>query len=371
MKNKSQIKLISEGNTEILVYHKNKTLKGPMEKGNYPFYNPSMELNRDLSIALNQWLIDNNKKSINILDGLAASGIRGIRFSNELEGSFEVHINDWSEDAYKLILENIKKIGSKNIIATNKNINVLLNEKKFDYIDIDPFGSPVYFIDSAIRSIKNNGVIACSATDSATLCGVYPKVCYRRYGSIPFHSSNMHEIGLRILIGFIARQSGKYDKGIRPILCYSTDHYFRIYVKIIKGVKKANETLKKISSLNTKDCFYNIKKNQKIGPLWMGEIGNKNIIKDILSYTLLKKLNTKNKLVKLLDLLENESDLLPFFYKTDDIASNLKKSTPNIKYLFQSLNEKNYYAIKTHFSDIGFKTNAPIEEIEYIFSRGG
>ena len=74
------------------------------------------------------------------------------------------------------------------MVATNKNLNVLLSENRFDYIDIDPFGSPVGFVDSAMRSIKNGGVVACTATDTAALCGVYPRVCQRRYGAIPFHN---------------------------------------------------------------------------------------------------------------------------------------------------------------------------------------
>jgi len=367
MNNESHIKLISEGSTEVFTFIKKKTKKGPAAKGNYPFYNPSMELNRDLSVALNQWFIDNCKNSVNILDGLAASGIRGIRFANELEGNFSLYINDWSENAYNLIIKNIQNNHFNNIFPTNKNLNVLLNEKKFDYIDIDPFGSPVYFIDSAVRSINKNGIIACTATDTATLCGVYPKVCFRRYGAYSFHSNNMHEIGLRILIGFLAREAAKYDKGIEPIISYSTDHYFRVYIKIIKGVQYANESLKKILSLNSKDYFYNVKNSQKIGPLWMGETGNKSIIKKLITYIFNKNLNTKNKLLKLIDLLEKESDAAPFFYMTDSIASYLKKSSPNMNYLFQKINEKGYYAIKTHFSNIGFKTNAPIDEIENIF----
>ncbi len=367
MINESNEKLINEGITELYAFIQKKTKKGPATKSKYSFYNPSMELNRDLSIAFNQWFIDNSKESIDILDGLAASGIRGIRFANELNGKYKIYVNDWSDYSYKLILKNIKKNILKNIIPSNKNLNVLLNEKKFDYIDIDPFGTPVYFIDSAIRSIKKNGIIACTATDTATLCGVYPKVCYRRYGAYSFHSNNMHEIGLRILIGFFAREAAKYDKGIKPIIGYSTDHYFRLYIKILNGVRYANESLKKNMLINTTDYFYNTKNNKKIGPLWMGNIGDKDIIKKLIQYVLNKELNTRNKLLKLLDLLEKESELIPFFYTTDSIASYLKKSSPNMDYLFKKLNEKGYYAIKTHFSNIGFKTNAKIEDIEKIF----
>jgi len=255
------------------------------------------------------------------------------------------------------------------IYPSNKNLNVLLNEKKFDYIDIDPYGSPIYFIDSAILNILKDGIIACTATDTASLCGVYPKVCYRRYGAIPFHSKYMHEIGLRILLGYIGKEAVKYDKGIKPIISYSTDHYFRIYIQVIKGIKKANESLKQIYSINTKDYFYNIPKNQKIGPLWMGEIGNKNIIKKIIPYIFIKQFKSKYELLKLLELLEEESNAKPFFYSSDEIASKLKKSTPKLNYIFKKLNKKGYYAIKTHFSEMGFKTDAPINEIKNIFIK--
>ena len=39
-----------------------------------------------------------------------------------------------------LIEKNIEKHNLKNIIACNNNLNVLLSEDKFDYIDVDPFG---------------------------------------------------------------------------------------------------------------------------------------------------------------------------------------------------------------------------------------
>jgi len=193
------VECITEGKTEVLVFKDKLTKKGPGSKNKVPFYNPTMELNRDLSILINQWLVNNNEKPMHILDGLAASGIRGIRLANELEGDFDVTINDWSEDAYALIKKNLERCGLKNVVASNRNLNTLLSEERFHYIDVDPFGSPVYFIDSAIRGIYNNGIIACTATDTATLCGVYPKVCLRRYGVRSFHSLVMHEIGLRIL----------------------------------------------------------------------------------------------------------------------------------------------------------------------------
>lgn len=366
MKKTSKTTIISEGLSEILVYKIKKADKGPASKENFPFYNPSMQLNRDISIIVTQWLVNNSEKGINLLDGLAASGIRGIRFSTELEGNFEVIINDWDEKSYELIKKNINKSGKKNIRVEKQNLNTLLSQEKFHYIDIDPFGSPVYFIDSAMRSIQNLGIIACTATDTATLCGVYPKVCNRRYGAVPFHSNVMKEIGLRILIGYLCRAAAVYDKGIMPILCYTTDHYFRIYTRIISGVNNANKSIEKMQIIKKDNKIGYEKINKDIGPLWMGKLGNQRIIQELMTILFEKQLNTKNQVWKLFDLLGEESIAPVFFYTTDNLASNIKISPPKIITIFEKIKNKNYDIYRTHFANNGFKTNAPFNEIKKI-----
>jgi tRNA (guanine26-N2/guanine27-N2)-dimethyltransferase len=362
--NKAQI---IEGKTKILVYKSKKTKKGPAAKDNLPFYNPSMELNRDLSVIFCQWFVNDRKKHFNLLDGLAASGIRGLRFANEVVGDFEITLNDWNTDAYELIKKNIEKLKLNKVKALNINLNTVLSEEKFDYIDIDPFGSPIYYIDSAMRSICKDGIIAVTATDTATLCGTYPKVCLRRYGALPYHSFAIKEIGLRILLGLICREAGKYDKGIKPIVSYCTDHYFRAYVQIINGTGRANDSMNNYSTVNSNDLFSSEKEHIDIGPLWTGKIQNKKIIMNLRTMLFNKQLNTKNELWKLLDLLEEEADGPNFYYETDKLASIFKKSPPKMELLFKRLREKGYNVYRTHFSHTGFKTNSPQLEIEKVF----
>ena len=366
--NKNQlIENVVEGGTNILVYKSKKSKKGPGLKDDFPFYNPAMELNRDLSILICQWLIDNSKKKLNILDGLAASGIRGLRIANEVCGEFNIIVNDWNPKAYDLAKKNIKNLNLKNIVAFNRNLNSLLSDNKYDYIDIDPFGSPVYFIDSAIRSICNEGIIACTATDTAALCGTYPKVCLRRYGAISYHSIVMKEIGLRILLGLICREAGKYDKSIKPLVCYCTDHYFRIYVQILNGTGRANDSMKNFKIIKSKNLFSPKNENIDIGPLWTGKLENKKIITELITMLFERKLNTKKELWKLLDLLEEEADAPNFFYTTDKMASLLKKSPPKMEVVFERLKQKGYIVYRTHFNSTGFKTNATISEIEKVY----
>jgi tRNA (guanine26-N2/guanine27-N2)-dimethyltransferase len=362
----NSIESITEGKTKIFVFKNKFSGKGPGSRDKLPFYNPAMEINRDLSILINQWFINNNSFKVHILDGLAASGIRGIRFANEIDGDFFITINDWSENAYDLIKKNLDVHKFSNVIGVNRNLNVLLSEERFHYIDIDPFGSPVYYIDSAIRSIHNKGIIACTATDSATLCGVYPKVCLRRYGISSFHSPIMHEIGLRILLSFICREAAKYDKGIEPIVCYYYNYYFRVYFRVINGVDYANKSINNLKLININSLYSNDKYHE-IGPIWLGKTQNKRVICELRTILSKKLLNTKNYLWKFLDLLENESDAPAFFYASDYIASKLKISPPKMEYIFKKLEGIGYDVYKTHFCNTGFKTNAPFEEIKKIF----
>ena len=359
--------LVKEGTTELFVYKKETSAKGPSIRDQTPSYNPSMELNRDVSILVNQWLLNTSTKHVHIMDGLAASGIRGIRLAHELNGDFEVTINDWNDQSFSLIQQNIKKTSLQNISVFQRDLNGLLSERRYNSIDIDPFGSPVYFIDAAVRSVYNKGIIACTATDTAALCGVFPKVCYRRYGAWPLHCPSMHEIGLRILLGFLCREAAKYDRGIEPLLCYTADHYIRLYVQINNGKNAANTSMAQFFSIPARDVPLSKENTTLVGPLWLGKLQKKPVLQEIRTILSTKELNTKNMLWKLLYLLEEEADAPPFFYTTNDLSSLLKQSPPTMEHIFERLRNKGFVVTKTHCTPTGFKTNAPLDVITEVF----
>lgn len=41
----------------------------------------------------------------------------------------------------------------------------------WDFIDVDPFGSCLPFLEAAVAGVKDGGVLAIAATDLAVLCG--------------------------------------------------------------------------------------------------------------------------------------------------------------------------------------------------------
>jgi tRNA (guanine26-N2/guanine27-N2)-dimethyltransferase len=359
--------LIKEGTTELFVYKNKASVKGPSIRENAPFYNPAMELNRDVSVLVNQWLLNTSAKHVHILDGLAASGIRGIRLAHELSGDFEITINDWNDQSVALIQQNIQKNQLENVSVFERDLDGLLLERRYHSIDIDPFGSPVYFFDAAVRSVYNKGIIACTATDTAALCGVFPQVCFRRYAAWPLHGPSMHETGLRILLGCLCREAAKYDRGIEPLLCYTTDHYIRVYVQIHNGKSAANASMAQYSSITAKEVPLSQESTTLVGPLWLGKLQKKTAIQEIRSLASTKILNTKHLLWKLLDLLEGEADAPPFFYTINDLSSLLKVSPPTMQHIVEQLKSKGFLVTRTHCTPTGFKTNAPLDIVTEVF----
>ncbi len=360
---------IVEGTTSAYVPKQETKQKGPGKKQGLPFYNPAMELNRDFSIALVQWFIQTaKKKHVSLLDGLAATGIRGIRFVHELSGSFDVTINDWSKEAYAVILKNAAYTKSDLLCCTHEDLNQLLLKQSFDYIDVDPFGSPVLFIDAAMKSINHQGILAVSATDTAALCGVYPKVCKRRYGADSYHGSEMHEIGLRILLGFLAREAAKHDYGIQPILSYKTDHYFRLYLQVLHNVEWANRTAHHIQCIPRSALFpYDSTDDSTVGPLWTGKIHSKENIKEIKKIVEKKQLGSKKKMLKLLSIFEEEAEAPMGYFTTDDLGSLVHCSPPKLDQLWNTFRRKKIPIYKTQFNPTGFKTPASIQEVKDLY----
>ncbi len=365
------------------------------------FYNPAMKLNRDISIAL----INNiNQTQLKIADPLAGSGIRSIRFLLELKKKKikSISINDINKKAVNAIKNNLKlnKINykSKKISINSKDANAfLLNSSGFDYIDIDPFGSPIPFLDSAVKHLARNGILAVTATDTAALAGTYPETCQRKYWATPLRNHLMHEVGLRILIRKIQLIAMQYEKALTPILSYSKDHYYRIFFQAQKSNKACDKILAehkyvlycpfcltlKASGANQAIC--NKIKNKTInkiaaGPLWTGNLFDKNLINKIynsLNEKILKDFFTKqypqikqtNEIKNFIQTLKEESKVNTIgFYDLHLLAKKSKKQIPKTEIIIKRLKQNNFKASKTHFSPFAIKTTARPEQIIRLFS---
>ncbi len=353
---------IREGETDLLVPKHEKNL-GPKSSRSKVFYNPSMEINRDICISfLKTWCKGNER----ILDGMAASGARGIRIGNEVKCG-KIVINDVDKDAFELIKKNIALNELENVFPSQEaiEIKVLENRYEYDYIDIDPFGTPVPYYPSAVKSISNRGVIAVTSTDTAPLCGTYPKVCQRRYSSASINNWCCHDIGLRILIGFCVREAARYDKGATPLLSYYNGHHFRTYLQIIEGAKRGNQAIDKLNKFYFDELgwYKEDKKDKKglkqAGPLWSGKLFSKKVLKDLEP---VGKLDEGT-----ISLWNSEYGMPPFFYDSNTIGSYFKIAPPSMKELQEKIQNFGFRVSRTHFKPTGLKTDAEVSDIKNIF----
>ena len=365
---------VREGLARILVPKAERIYDAPV------FYNPVMALNRDLSVLALRVL-----KPKRVLDALSATGIRGIRYALETPAE-EVWLNDISGEAFELILKNLKLNlgikgkplsdkrvifeGEKTLVANHDDANRLMAEKfrYFDFLDLDPFGSPVEFLDTSLRSVKRRGVLAVTATDTGVLCGAYRNACRRKYLAEPIRGELCHESGLRILIGTVVRYAVKYDLGVDVLLAYYRDHYFRAFLRLKSGAKKADRSLSNLGYLWQEesgrfayDMGFLPSKARAFGPMWLGPLKDRDFMEG-LKKELREFEPSHRKTGPFVELLVNEFDV-PFHYDTHALARRNGLEVVKVSEVIEKLKELGYSASRTHFSPTAIKTDAPFEEV--------
>jgi len=329
-------KLIQEGQAKTYIPKATKISKKlPV------FYNPLMALNRSISVLV---LKNIPNKNMQIGLPLAGTGIRGIRLLKELPKNKIkfIYFNDHSKNAVNLIKKNLalNKIKSRFKLFNHDANLFILENKGFDYLDIDPFGTPNPFLDSAVKALSRNSILAVTATDTAPLAGTYPAACKRKYWASPLLDSNKHETGLRILIRKIQLIAAQYEKALTPILSYYHEHYFRVFFRCEKGKTKVDKII------NQHGMFNNA------GPLWLGKLWDCKLVNKIAKQTELKIIKTISKECKI---------NIVGFIDIHKFCKKHKLKIPKTETLLKKIK-----AAQTHFSPTGIRTKITENKLKKI-----
>jgi tRNA (guanine26-N2/guanine27-N2)-dimethyltransferase len=366
---------VIEGQTKLLV--PGELLMGRIERRPV-FYNPKSRLSRDVTCSVARALKKGRKTRF--LDLLAGTGARGIRVANE--AGWDVQLNDVNPMTMEAMRKNAE-LNDLHVEISNQEGNLLMrmNPRVFDFIDIDPYGSPAPYLDSAISTVRRNGLIAFAATDTATLHGLYPKTCLRRYSALSLRCEFSKELGLRILLGYAARRAAEHFKGIDCILSHATRHYFRAYLRIIPGIHAADASLDNMgylyycsSCLDRRSEHGLVPKERRCkcggeygisGPIWLGRLFDGELCNAALEKS---RYLADAEVEKLLSMLANELDV-PFYYDIHLLSSKMKISAPKMETTIQRLESYGFEARRTHFSPTAIKSNAGIEDVKRALMR--
>jgi tRNA (guanine26-N2/guanine27-N2)-dimethyltransferase len=388
---------VEEGRIRILVPKLRAFIKTPSEyaPSKAPvFYNPVMELSRDIAVLALQSYQKMVNREISVCEPLTGSGIRGLRFAAEAKGIRKVLINDINQKAFQLANYNVQNSAlGERITVLNEDANCLLGcygapRKRFDVIDIDPFGSPVPYLDSAVKALRNGGLLALTATDLASLCGVYPKACIRKYGGKPLRAEYCHELAVRLLAGCLATTAAKYDIGVNVIFSHSSAHYIRVYAIAEYGAKKADESIKDMGYiLHCFNCFhretakkpFSIEHSGKCsqcgstlsvaGPLWLGKIFNKEFCELMEQKAKQNKFRLGERIRRMLALTRIEAEAPITYYVIDKLCDALGLPAPPTKRVVQALSECGFKACLTHFNPRGIRTDASAMDMKELLRK--
>lgn len=197
-------------------------------------------------------------KPVRILEGMAASGLRAIRYARELDDVGCVVANDLDPTAIASIARNVEFNAAHSAEAANRvrvvvpsagDVRMLMmqHEKMFDAVDLDPYGTPSTLLDGAVQTVADGGLLLVTATDMAVLCGNNGEVCWTKYGAYPHRAKYCHEQAVRILLGSIDAAAGKYKRHIVPVMSVSVDFYIRCFVRVYTSAQQAKLAPTKVS----------------------------------------------------------------------------------------------------------------------------
>lgn len=354
-----------EGEAEIFVPDQSITRKAEA------FYNPAMEYQRDLTVSALRVYQKTSGKKLSVCDPLAGTGVRSIRIAKEAGNIENILVNDANPKAFAIIKKNVKRNGLEDVEVSNKNANVLFLERtrEFDYVDIDPFGSPLNFIFNAGYALKPRSFLACTATDTGALCGSFPSACFTRYGIRVVKTDFFKETGVRTLTTAIMLELSKHGMAFEPVYSHA-NHYFRVMGLVRRSKSALSAQAKQIKFfVYCRACLYRSftmtgtcpecgERIHILGPLWTGKIKENGFCKKMLD-----DLRSRNyRETKEINACLHEIDE-PFYYDLHRIFKLLKRTPRRIDDVTGNLKKRGYKVSRTHLCGTGIKTDAPYEKV--------
>lgn len=338
------------------------------------FYNPNQVLNRDLTLAVLRAYRDRDPNVISYLDAMAASGVRGLRAAAD---GWEATMCDRNPKAVELCRQNLDVNGLDGTVV-HADANAHIHEQTYDIIDIDPFGSPMPFADSAFSSARR--LVCVTATDTAPLCGAHFNAGVRRYDAVPRNTEYHPEMGLRVLISALARTAARYDRAITPLLSHATRHYVRGYFALEEGAQVADAALEQLGYLHhCEDCLYrtddsgrfvtersqcpNCGSNRIVtaGPIWLGQTSDETFLTAV-DTNIDDTLEDPSAVADLVNSLQEELSY-PTHYDQHRLCKEWSRPASPMDEFLDALRDAGYQASRAHYSGTAFKTDATVSEI--------
>nr|XP_046229745.1 tRNA (guanine(26)-N(2))-dimethyltransferase [Scatophagus argus] len=340
------------------------------------------------------------ERGLRVLEGLAASGLRSVRFALEVPGLQSVTANDFSTKAAALIARNAEYNGVSHLLqASCKDASMLMYEmrgkkERYDVIDLDPYGSPATFLDAAVQAVSEGGLLCITCTDMAVMAGNSGETCYSKYGSVSIKAKYCHEMALRIILHSLDQRAGVHQRYIQPLLAISADFYIRVFVRVFTGQATVKNSASKQAlvyncvgcgsfhlqrmgrrTANGKhmkyspatgppvgpECEHCGQRHQLGGPLWAEPIHDLSFVQKVLSAVSgnPSRFGTSKRIEGMLSMMTEELEDVPLYYTVDSLSSTMHCNTPPLLQFRSALLHAGHRVSLSHACKNAIKTDAP------------
>jgi len=317
-----------------------------------------MAADRDLGVAFVRAWASGAAERRTAWEVAAATGIRGLRLWQETEAFRSFLFTEASPAAFRVLERNVAgRPGTEARLADGRSVPP---GAQFDYVDVDPFGSPAPFVPAALAAVRPGGVLATTATDMMVLAGAQPAAAVRRYGARPVRGRLGPEGGLRILLAYLARAARGSGRAIRPLWAYARDHHVRAYV----AVEEENGGADPVAVLDPAAWDGPpLGGAGPFGPLWIGPLADPALVSRL---RVPEGAERPREVAPFLERWQEEVGVpSPFYYEPNVLAGRLGLAVPpSIAELRRAIGERGYRTARTHARPEGIRTDAPRAVVE-------
>ncbi|RSH79757.1 RNA methyltransferase tRNA(m5U54)methyltransferase [Apiotrichum porosum] len=378
-----------------------------------------------------------NPSKITILEALSATGLRSIRYAKEIPDVKVVLANDISPSACDAMRKNVALNGvgpaeegvaaPEGDLGRRENCNgyVQVNEgdaltlmyahragkDRVEVVDLDPYGTAAPFIDSAMGSIADGGLLCVTCTDLSVLAGSnYPEKAFSNYGGASANTEYSHEVALRLVLNSLAQAAARYGRHVTPLISLSIDFYVRLFVRIDTRAVEVKRLASKTGIVyacnycqtpavqpfgrimeregkkgNTNILYRHAQNNagssgrcdecgshQHIaGPMWLGPLHDKDFIGRVLKSIEGQQANygTWARMHGMLSLAQEELEDM-FYFTSNKIHGFAHMTAQPTKTVVSALLNAGYKVSRSHAIGGSVKTNAPRSFVLDILREG-
>lgn len=316
---------------------------------------------RDLAVAFARALPIPTRGALSGWEMTSATGVRGLRLLGESGAFRHFTFSEANPDAFRVLGGNAARFSGTTVVEGDA--RTVPSGAPFDYVDLDPYGSPVPFVRVALESVRLGGIVAVTATDMMVLAGAQPSACWERYGARPVRGRLGPEGGLRILLSYLSREAETLGRTIRPMLAYPRDHYVRVYVE----VRARSSSPTPVGTIDPENWHGpSVGDRGPYGPLWLGPLFDRELVPRL---SVPEGAARPREVGQILSRWKEEAEVdRPFYFEANILASRLGMAAPpSLETVRTGLTALGFRTARTQARPEGFRTDAPREVVEELF----